>query len=292
MDPNIHYTPEEMMITAIANEIVDGALVVEGLNTFLPSVGYRLAKLTHAPNCVFLGLGASVYLSEAVPLSITFEEPLQLEHAIGYQNSSDAPLYNIYRFDVEMFRSAQIDPFGNVNSTVIGDYSNPVIRLPGITGVADAFTHCDHIRYYFPRHTKRVFVEKLDFLSAFGFGDGSPNARSDLPGQGPYKVITNLGVFGFERQTKRMELISIHPGVTRDEIVENTSFEMLFPDEIPVTEPPSAEQLELIRTRIDPLNIRSLESATGEERFKLLQSILKEEERLLTSGEWKEWKSK
>lgn len=281
------YTAEEIIITSIAKEIKDGFLVVEGINTTLPTAAYRLARLTHAPNCIFLSLAGNVYVADPLKLCFALEEEA-VKHAIGFQGSVVPPLYTTFRHDFEMLRSAQIDKFGNMNSTVIGDYSNPVIRLPGISGVADVLSLCDRVKCYFPRHTKRIFVEKVDFISALGYGDGSPKARADMVGDGPYKVFTNLGVFCFDDKTRQMKLLSLHPSVSVDEVRENTSFEVVIPDRVPLTEAPTLEEVELIRTKIDPLNTRLVESASGKERLKLLRHILEEETRLAGAGKWQE----
>jgi len=231
-------------------------------------------------------LAGNVYVNDPIRLCFALEEEEALKHAIGFQGSEIPPLYTTFKHDFEMLRSAQIDKFGNVNSTVIGDFSNPKVRLPGISGVWDVFGLDDHIRCYFPRHTKRIFVERVDFVSALGFGDGSPQAREGMLGSGPYEVITNLGIFRFDEKTKEMKLISLHPGISVDMVKENTSFEMVIPKEVGTTEPPSHYELELIRTKIDPLNLRAIESASGKERLELLRWILEEEKRLSETGRW------
>jgi len=103
-------------------------------------------------------------------------------------------------------------------------------------------------------HTKRLFVEKCDYISALGFGDGSPGLREklSLPGKGPKYCVTPLCVFDFTPDTGRMRLYSLHPGVTLEQVLENTGFEFEFPEKIPETPPPTAEEIELLRQRIDP----------------------------------------
>lgn len=284
---DLPYSTEELIIVSIAREIKDGFLVVEGINTTLPTAAYRLARLTHAPRATFLSLAGNVYVNDPLKLCFALEEEEALNHSIGLQGSAVPPLYTTYRHDFEMLRSAQIDRFGNVNSTVIGDYSAPKVRLPGISGVLDVYSLCNRLKLYFPRHTRRIFVEEVDFVSALGYGDGSAQARAEMLGSGPYKVITSLGIFGFDQETKAMKLLSLHPGVTEDDVRQNTSFEIIIPEAVSKTEPPSEQEAELIRTRIDPLGLRDIESVTGAERLAVLRRILEREKELLDTGEWK-----
>ena len=281
------YSIEDLMISCISKEIKDGSIVVEGINTMLPTAAYRLARLTHAPRALFLSLAGNGYVNDPIKLCFALEEEEAIEHAIGFQSSAIPPLYTTYRHDFEILRSAQIDKFGNVNSTVIGDFSNPKVRLPGISGVLDVFGLIDHVKCYFPRHTRRIFVQRVDFVSALGYGDGSPQARAGMVGSGPSEVLTNLGTFGFDEKTKGMKLLSLHPGVSVDMVRENTSFEVIVPENIAFTDPPTPQEVNLIRTKIDPLNLRLIESASGKERLELLRCSLEEEKRLFETGQWK-----
>ena len=281
------YTTEELIICCISHRIQNGFIVVEGINTTLPTAGYRLARLTHAPQATFVSLAGNVYVDKPLSLSLALEEEMAVGHAVGFQSSAVPPLYTTYKHDFEMLRSAQIDQYGNANSTVIGDLSKPKVRLPGISGVLDVFALDEHVFMYFPRHTRRIFVRKVDFVSALGYGDGSSDARSGLLGVGPSEIITNLGVFGFEEKTRRMRLHSIHPGIDVQEIINSTDFPVLMEKGPPLTPAPSSKELEFIRNVIDPLGLRDIESESGPERLALLRKILEREKQMHESNQWK-----
>ena len=158
--------------------------------------------------------------------------------------------------DYAFLGAAQMDAYGNLNTTVIGDHTSPKVRLPGSGGGNDAGSLCWRT-IILMRHDRRRFVEKIDFLTTPGYLTG-PGAREEagLPADsGPYQVISQLGVMGFDDETKRMKLISVHPGVTVEDVVENTGFELIIPDEVSETTPPTDEELRLLREEIDSAGI-------------------------------------
>src|SRR5262245_63722263 len=143
--------------------------------------------------------------------------------------------------DYTFLGGAQIDAFGNLNSTMIGkDYARPKVRLPGSGGANDLASLCWRILVV-TNHDKRRFVEKLDFLTTPGYltGPGAREAAGLSPGTGPYRVITVLAVLGYHDQTKRMEIISLHPGVTLEQVKKATSFGLNARDPLPITPAPS-----------------------------------------------------
>ncbi len=147
---------------------------------------------------------------------------------------------------------AQIDPYGNLNSTVIGDYERPDVRLPGSGGGNDVGSHCWQT-IAIMRHDQRRFVEKLDFVTTPGFLTG-PGARERAglpPGTGPYRVVTNLGVMGFHPESKRMQLLTTQPGISVEMVIKNTGFELLLADEVCSNPPPTAEELRILREEVD-----------------------------------------
>jgi len=149
---------------------------------------------------------------------------------------------------------AQIDQYGNINSTVVGSFYKPKVRFPGSGGANDLASLCWRTLMITP-HDQRRFVEKLDFLTTPGYLTGK-NAREVAglpPGTGPYKVITNLCVMGFDEETKKMKVETIHPGVTKEEIIENTGFELLWADEVKVSLEPQEQELRILREEVDPL---------------------------------------
>jgi glutaconate CoA-transferase subunit B len=156
--------------------------------------------------------------------------------------------------DYTFLGGAQIDMYGNLNSTFIGgSYEAPKVRLPGSGGANDFASFCWKMMVMTPQD-KRRFVEKLDFLTTPGWLEGGDSReKSGLPkGTGPYKIITNMGVMDFEPVTKRMRIIAVNPGSTVEDIQNNCGFELLKADQITETAPPSEEELFLLRTKIDP----------------------------------------
>jgi glutaconate CoA-transferase subunit B len=156
--------------------------------------------------------------------------------------------------DYVFLGGAQIDQYGNINSTMIGgSYQTPKVRFPGSGGANDLGSLCWKTMMITPQD-KRRFTEKIDFITTPGYING-PGAREKAglpPGCGPYKVITNLCVIGFDEQSKRMKVESIHPGRTKEEIIENTGFELLWADDLVISEPPSKDELAVLRNEIDP----------------------------------------
>lgn len=145
----------------------------------------------------------------------------------------------------------QIDKFGNLNSVQIGRERPPAVRLTGPIAQSDHAVYAQRTFVILP-HDRRVFVDRVDFVSGPGYGDGG-SWRQDrgLPGGGPAKVITTKAILGFEEESKRMRLESVHPGVTVDEVIGLTGFDLIVPGIVPTTEPPSEDELEAIRDRID-----------------------------------------
>jgi glutaconate CoA-transferase subunit B len=183
-------------------------------------------------------------------------------------------------FDIEPLAPAQIDQYGNVNNSVIGDYHRPKVRLPGPAGI-DNIPLCPRTQVilYSAHHTKRTFVKKVDFITGAGFlGGGNDREKHGIPGKGgPRIVITNLAVMDFEEHSKRMRLVSAHPGVTVDEVQQNTGFELIVPARVPTTEAPTANELRLLREVIDPLGICGLDFVPSSERRSLMKRLLERE---------------
>jgi len=178
---------------------------------------------------------------------------------------------------IEFFRPAQIDQYGNTNNVCIGDWNKPKIRLPGAAGILDfSMFYARGSFLYTPRHDTRTFVpsDKLDFISGVGFPDGKP---SICGGSGPQCVITNLAHLDFNDDTKRMRLVSIHPGIDLDTVKESTGFELIIPSKLVETEPPTIKEIKLLREKVDPLNIRKLEVLSGNDREELLDDIIQKE---------------
>jgi len=147
---------------------------------------------------------------------------------------------------------AQIDPYGNLNSTVIGEHERPKVRLPGSGGGNDVGSHCWQT-IAIMRHDRRRFVEKVDFITTPGYLRG-PGTRKEagLPaGTGPFRVVSNLAIMGYYPETLRMMLLSTQPGISVDEVLENTGFELILGKDIEENPPPTAEELQILREEVD-----------------------------------------
>jgi glutaconate CoA-transferase subunit B len=157
--------------------------------------------------------------------------------------------------DVAFLGGAQIDRHGNLNTTVIGDYANPKVRLPGSGGACEIAIHAKQILVIM-RQAQRSFVERLDFRTSPGHsGDPAHDAARGWHGSGPTSVVTDLGTYTFDAATGEMTLVTVHPGVTLDDVRANMGWEPRVADELGETPPPTPEELRLIREELDPLGV-------------------------------------
>lgn len=245
------YNPMEMMICAAARFMEDGRAAVIG--TGAPCAAGMLAQKTTAPNLLILfEAGGVAPLLPTMPVSVGDS---RTHWRALMASSMTETMSTVARglIDYAFLGGAQIDKYGNLNSTVIGDYKKPKVRLPGSGGACDLATNCWHTLVMTP-HEKRRFVEKVDFVTSPGYLTGG-NSRYDagLPkGTGPYKIITNLCIMGFDNPDRRMEVESLHPGVTIEQVKENTGFELLVKKQLKVTPEPGAEILKVLREDVDP----------------------------------------
>jgi acyl CoA:acetate/3-ketoacid CoA transferase beta subunit len=267
----LDYSIDELISVCISRQIEDGEVVVQGLATPLVTAGYLLAKLTHAPNLLFASAIGQALCQDWAPLRLSTVETLWLDKAminLGFVRSA-AELLPLFALK-EFFRPAQVDPSGNFNNVVIGsDYARPRMRLPGSGGIPDVSTYSDHVYLYVPRHSRVVFVEKLDFLSGMGH---HPDRQK---GSGPHYLVSDLGQFDFAQG--KMRLTTLHPSVTLDRVRKKTGFALKVADDLIETPPPTAEELRLLRQEIDPFGIRQLETLGGGARKRLLRDILAQE---------------
>jgi glutaconate CoA-transferase subunit B len=147
---------------------------------------------------------------------------------------------------------AQIDPYGNLNTTVIGEHDHPKVRLPGSGGGNDVGSQCWRTIAIL-RHDRQRFVPKVDFITTPGYliGPGAREAAGLPPGTGPYRVVTNLAVLGYDEATKRMMLLATQPGVTVEQVIESTGFELIMAETIEQSPPPTEEELRILRDEVD-----------------------------------------
>jgi len=245
------YNAVEMMIVAAARHLEDGTSV--GVGTGAPCAAAMLAQKTHAPNLVIMfEAGGIAPLLPTMPISVgdsrTFYKAVMASGMCDIMDISQRGMV-----DYTFLGGAQIDMYGNLNSTVIGDWHRPQVRFPGSGGANDFASFCWKIMVITPQDAKR-FVPKVDFITSPGYLDG-PGARerAGLPANtGPYKVITNMAVMGFDEETKRMCIESIHQGCTLEEVQANCGFPLLRAEEIVKTPPPTKEELEILRNEVDP----------------------------------------
>ncbi len=248
--PAKNYTPTELLACVAAKMLEDKKSVFVG--TGLPMIASMLAQRTHAPNLLIVfeagGIGPQM---PVLPISVGDSRTFHRAVAASSMHDSMSISQAGY-LDYGFLGAAQIDMYGNINTTVIGDWERPKVRLPGSGGANDVGSLCQRT-IIIMRQDKRRFVEKVDFITTPGYLDG-PGARerAGLPeGTGPYRVITQLGVYGFDEETKRMKLLAVHPGVTIEDIKANSSFEIIIPEKVETTQPPTEEELRILH-EIDP----------------------------------------
>lgn len=250
--------PKEVMATVIANDLEDGQWVEVGANLPVPRAGALLAHLTHGPNMTVMLAMTKAYLRD-VPVIEEFElitDVAATRWAEAYY-PHDRLLHDMRfrRRGVFFAGGIQIDRFGNSNLIGIGaDPAKLDFRGPGGIGTCNATLQNGRYHLVTTAHSPRTLVDRCDHVSAVGYGDGSPDFRErhGLPPQGPRSIITPLCVFDFDGDTRAARLKSLHPGVTVEVVRERTGFEFALANgSIPVTTPPTPEQLRLLRTRID-----------------------------------------
>jgi len=249
---NKRYNMMELMVCVAAHQLEDGKTAVIG--TGIPLAAAMLAQKTTAPNLIVLFEAGSVAPQLIrLPISVadSYTQTSCLIH--GSMNEiMEACQRGIV--DYTFLGCAQIDMYGNINTSLIGaDYQKPKARLPGSGGANDLASFCWRTLVITP-HDKRRFVPQLDFLTTPGYLTG-PSARERAglpPGTGPHKVITTMAVIGFHPESKRMQVESVHPGAMREDVQANTGFELLFADPLPTTPEPTSDELDLLREEVDP----------------------------------------
>src|SRR4030081_3453759 len=228
----------ELMICCAARQLEDGRTVAVG--TRVPCAAAMLAQRTHAPDLVILfEAGGVAPTLPTMPISVgdsrTFHRAVMATSMADIMETCQRGLV-----DYTFLGGAQIDAHGNLNSTMIGkDYAKPKVRFPGSGGANDLASLCWRIMVV-THHDKRRFTEKLDFLTTPGYltGPGAREAAGLPPDTGPYRVITDLAIMGYHEVTRRMEVLSLHPGVTMEQVQANTGFAIGSIDPPGQTTPP------------------------------------------------------
>lgn len=245
------YNPTELLICTASRLMEDE--VTAFIGTGIPMLAAALAQRRQAPNLIpifeFGGTGA---ILEDLPMAVgearTFHKGLAASGICDIMETAARGF-----IDYGFLGGAQIDPYGNLNSTIIGpQHHPPKVRLPGSGGANDVGSLCWRTIIII-RHSKRTFVPKVDFITTPGYLSG-PGAREEAglpPGTGPLYVVSTLALLGFDEESKRMKLLKIQPGVTVDQVIAETGFELIIPSEVGTNDPPSDEELRILREEVD-----------------------------------------
>ena len=242
----VTYTPDEMMTIAAARMVRNGAVLFVGIG--LPSAAANLARRTTAPDTVLIYESGAIGAKPTVlPLSIGDGELGETADAVVAVPEMFAYWLQGGRIDLGFLGAAQIDKFANINTTVIGPYGKPKVRLPGAGGAPEIAASCKEVLITL-RQTNRAFVETLDFVTSAGhLTGGDSRDRLRLPGKGPVAVITDLGILTPDPQTRELTLTSVHPGVTVETVVAATGWKLKVAPQVDTTAVPSASELSVLR---------------------------------------------
>jgi glutaconate CoA-transferase subunit B len=239
-----------MMIVTAARALAGTRTVFVGVG--LPNSACNLARRTVAPTLELI-YESGIYGARPARLPLSIGDPTLISGATSICSMAD--LFGLYlqggRVEVAFLGGAQIDRFGNLNTTVIGDWEKPKVRLPGSGGACEIAINARQV-FVVMRLKRRAFVEELHFLTSPGhLGGGNAREQLDLPGAGPQLVVTDKCVFRFDDDTREMTLESLHPGVTRAEVQADVGWELKVAPDLHETDPPSAEELRLLREELD-----------------------------------------
>ncbi|MGY4878462.1 CoA-transferase subunit beta [Vreelandella aquamarina] len=243
---NTEYTSSEMMTVTAARALENGMTCFVGIG--LPSEAANLARLTHAPEVVLIYESGTLQTKpDILPLSIGDGE--LCESALTTVAVPEMFRYWLQggKVSVGFLGTAQIDRFANLNTTLIGDYKAPKVRLPGGGGAPEIATNAGEV-FITLKHSKRAFVKDVDFITTLGFGrDGKGRDKVPNIGKGPTRVITDLCVMKPDPDTKELVVVSLHPGVTQEDVTEATGWEIRFAEQLESTPEPSANELDILR---------------------------------------------
>jgi glutaconate CoA-transferase subunit B len=245
------YSPAEIMIVNASRALRGSKVVFVGVG--LPNIACNLARESHSPD-MELVYESGVFGAHPARLPLSIGDPTLVSDATSVMSMSD--LFSLYLqgglVDTALLGGAQIDRFGNLNTTIIGDYAKPKVRLPGSGGACEIAINARQVLIIM-RLKRRAFVEQLDFRTSPGHLDGSGNREAlDLPGGGPRLVISDRALFDFAVDSSEMTLIEIAPGETIESIQEDVGWRLKISPELKEMNPPTSKDLHLIRTQLDP----------------------------------------
>jgi glutaconate CoA-transferase subunit B len=244
------YTMQELMVVAGSREVQDEDLVFVGMR--LPLLAFQLAKETHAPHAIGIFENGILRDRPAKDVLYTMGDNPNLEGAVWATSMLDImSLLQNGKVSLGFIGGAEVDRFGNLNTTYIGGKENVQVRLPGSGGGSDIASLSKRL-VIIMNHEKRRFSERVSYMTSPGFGEGGDwRERNGLRGGGPSAVITTKGVMRFDSRKKEMILYSVHPGVTVEEVIENTGWKLTLASKVERTQPPTRFELRIIR-RQDP----------------------------------------
>ncbi len=248
------YSAAELMIVNASRLLQDNDVVFVGVGQ--PNLACNLAKRTHAPGLTMI-YEAGVIGAEPTRLPLSIGDPTLVSGALSVVSMYD--IFSLYlqrgNVDVGFLGGAQIDRFGNINATIVGnDYAHPKVRLPGSGGAQEIAAWANRC-YIMTPHQKRRFPEKVDFLTSAGYlGGADDRKKAGLRGKGPVCVVTDIGLL--EPDTNgELILTALHPGKTVEQARENTGWNLRIADNLRITEPVNESELMILRTQLDPTGI-------------------------------------
>ncbi|MEA2584266.1 MAG: glutaconate CoA-transferase, subunit [Thermomicrobiales bacterium] len=273
-------TVDEIMVSWLARQYTNESVCSVGSVSPLATVSYFLAKRTHAPELVLMTANGGLIDVAARPMMMTLAEPLDFQTAAMHCGGDDS-YHSYYQRGLvthEVVSAAQIDRHANTNNIEVVSPSGKRIRLPGQGGMADVSNMHANFLLYVTRHSPLTLVERVDYVSAARglLTDEERIAAGYQPGR--VLLITNLCVFGLDVDSRELEVVSIHPGVTPNDVQAATGFPVRLAANVEMTAIPTVDDLRLIRTDIDPLGMRRLEFVAGKERGPLLAALIESEE--------------
>lgn len=244
------YSSAELMTINAARLLQDGEVVFVGVG--LPNLACNLARYTHAPSLVMI-YEAGVIGAQPARLPLSIGDPTLVSGALAVCSMYE--IFTLYlqrgNIDVGFLGGAQIDRFGNINATVIGDYNQPKVRLPGSGGSMEIAAWANRC-YIMTPHQKRRFPERVDFRTSAGFLDGrAERDAANLRGAGPQAVVTNLGILEPDEDGE-LTLKALHPGIEVEQVRANTGWELKVAAQLRTTQPPTKDELQILRQELDP----------------------------------------
>jgi glutaconate CoA-transferase subunit B len=249
--PDSGYTPSEMMTAVAARELRDGEVVFVGIG--LPNLACNLARETHAPNLVLIyESGAVGAIPERLPVSIG--DPALVTGSLMVCSMADVFQYLLQngRIQVGLLGGAQIDRYGNINTTVVGDYAHPSVRLPGSGGAAEIAVHARRT-VVISRLDRRVFPEQVDFITSPGMrAKGRMRRELGMPGAGPTTVITDKAILEADPESGELMLSALYPGITATQVAEGIGWSLRNRSRLTEVPTPSERELHLLREVLDP----------------------------------------